>query len=256
MASNTAEIAAESRSKQAGRHFFSVYSICLVLLAFGGFARTFYLSWVFPLLDPPFPLETVTVAHGIAATAFILLFPIQAWLISADNRRLHMTLGKAGLALGALLLVLIYLTAANSFHAPGPADFPSRAAGAMLPISLIPLLALFLWLGWRNRRNADAHKRWIILAGCALVAPAVARIPIMSLVFPGNGLLGFAVGTQLLMFSTVVPLWIRDRRSLGRIHPATKWGSLLFFLVLALRLPAAVVIGPAVVAALPGFGMP
>lgn len=241
------------RAVNSERRFYTFYTIGLFLLALIGFSRSFYLSWVLPVFEPLFPLSPLVVAHGILASALILLFPLQALLFAGGKRKLHMVTGAGGLALAALLLVIIYLTAAEGFQRPSEIERPMRATGVVLPLSLIPLMAVFLWLGWRNRQSPQAHKRWMILAGCVLVAPAIARIPVMSVLLPGNPLLGFVVGTQLLMFATVIPLWIRDRRTFGRIHRATLWGSIVFFLVLALRVPLGIVAGQGIIAVLPGF---
>lgn len=253
MATVTESATVLPHAARSERRFYTFYTLGLLLLTLIGFSRSFYLSWVVPVWEP-LPLSPLVVAHGITASALILLFPLQALLITRGKRGLHMATGALALALAALLIVLIYLAAAESFHRPLPPEREAmRPLSATLSLSLILLMPLFFWLGWRNRQNPQTHKRWMILAGCVLIAPAIARIPIMSALLPNNPALGFTVGTQALMFATVIPLWIRDKRTLGKVHRVTLWGSVLFFLVLALRVPFGFLAGPHMIAVLPGF---
>jgi hypothetical protein len=66
------------------------------------------------------------------------------------------------------------------------------------------------------RRRADVHKRMMLMATIAILTAPIARWPgVLS-----AGPLAFFVLTDLF----VVACLVHDRRSRGRVHPASWWG--------------------------------
>jgi len=67
-------------------------------------------------------------------------------------------------------------------------------------------------------KNTDWHKRFMYSAAIALIGPAISRwfllVPMAS---PWTDM-----GPNLLADLLYIPLALNDRRSLGRIHPATR----------------------------------
>jgi len=256
MATVTEPSVAAAPSASAERRFFTSYAVALAVIAFVGFAPSFFLRGAIPLPRALPPLTLLHTVHGVTATLFILLFPLQAWLIASGKRERHIAVGKWGFALGALLPVLVYVLAAQEYHAPGPVAPVGREGAVVAPVSLIVALVSVLVLAWRNRFKAQAHKRLMIVAGCVLVAPAIARLP-FPLVFGPPSVLFFLVVVQGFMLSTLIPLWIWDLRALGRIHRMTLLGSGVFILVIVGRtFLAPTPAWAAIVHVLPGFGLP
>ena len=87
-----------------------------------------------------------------------------------------------------------------------------------LPLSGIPAFAILVGLGYRYRRDAQVHKRLMLGAALLMMHPAVGRLPIAPPTPVGMGVLG------LLSALCFVPLFIWDRRSMGRVHWASKLG--------------------------------
>ena len=83
---------------------------------------------------------------------------------------------------------------------------------------IIPF-AVLVWQGWTHRRNAQFHKRYLLSAAILVVAgPSIGRLPIAP---PTLGGFTFQVLVGFLLF---VPLILWDRRTLGKLHPATRLG--------------------------------
>ena len=104
--------------------------------------------------------------------------------------------------------------------------FSSRCRFSIWSSSLC-WLALALYY----RRTPAAHKRLMLLSTIAILTAAVARLPG---VLPYGPLMFFGL-TNIL----VVAMLVYDRFTLGRVHPATIWGSLLFVLSQPLRFSSA-----------------
>ena len=78
---------------------------------------------------------------------------------------------------------------------------------------------LLVWNGWNKRRDIQSHKRLMLSAAILVVmGPAIGRLPIAP---PTR--VGFTI-ILLTGFLLFVPLILWDRRTIGRIHPATRFG--------------------------------
>lgn len=234
-------------SKREERLFFSSYAIALAIIIFAGFAPSFYLRGIVPPYQRLAPLRPDVILHGMLAGAFILLYPLQTWLIATSRRAWHIRLGNWGFVLGLLMLPLGYFVAANFYHflANLPPSFGIRPALVVaFPLLDLVALATLLAVAWRKRFDAQAHKRLMILIACGLADPAISRLPL-----GGEGLL------TALTASTVLPLWVWDFARNRRTHWATLLGSGVLFVKLLSRPLVAPTDGWAtLVAALPGFG--
>ncbi|HEX3273900.1 MAG TPA: hypothetical protein VHR43_03520, partial [Gemmatimonadales bacterium] len=71
--------------------FYSGMSLLIAAIVFAGFYRTFYLS---PWLHGP-ALSPLRILHGVAFSAWILLFVAQTTLVAAGQTDIHRRLGVA-----------------------------------------------------------------------------------------------------------------------------------------------------------------
>jgi hypothetical protein len=135
-----------------------------------------------------------------------------------------------------------------AFPRPNPSFTPLVLLhGAMFTIWMVVFWAQ-TWLGWSRRRESQAHKRLMLSAALLMMGPAIGRMPLAPPV-----LAGFAF-TMFLAWLTFVPLMIWDRRTLGRLHWATKLGAgvaAAYYLVAVAALASPV--WPAFAAHLPGI---
>lgn len=227
--------ATASRSlSQPGRYdrvFYSGMAIAMALVAFIGFARTYYLSWFFGTHGTISggPLTVVVHIHAALFTAWVLLFVAQTSLVATHRVAVHRRLGVAVAVLAGLMVVagttIAIVLARRGAGPPGisPEQFLAIPLGDM--VGFATLVALALWM----RRNKEAHKRLMLLAYLAILVAAVAR-------FPGVLPLGpFAFyGFTFLPFLAVAMLY--DRLERGRIHPVYLWGGGALIASVPLRL--------------------
>jgi len=218
--------------RNAERRFYTGMAIMMIVLVLIGFAPSFYFRGLVHYPRPNPVISPFVLFHGLVFSAWMLLFLAQTQLIAGGRRAVHMALGGVGMVFAAALVPVMYLTAvgqvARANQPPGTTPLGWTAMG-LFPI---PLFVLLVWLGWRHRRDAQAHKRLMLCAALMMTDPAIGRFPIAPPTPLGQGLLA------LLTLATFIPLMLWDRRTLGRLHWATKLGFAGFGLLMAVRLYA------------------
>jgi hypothetical protein len=222
-----ATIASMPDNRRAERNFFSGMAVAILLVALAGFARSYYLRSFFPVPASDPGLTPLIHLHGILFTGWLLLLLAQARLVAARRIDLHRKLGMAGVALAALLVVIGTLTALQGVvRGVGPDGIDPRRF-LLVPLVSVGLFAVFFVLAIRARRDAQRHKRLMLLATLAMLPPAIARLLILF------GLPVPAVVVAATLF--VVPLVAWDWKTRGRLHPVTLWGALVLVLSLPIR---------------------
>ena len=221
------------------RRFFTAMSFVLLAAVVLGFGRTFFFAPWFPEARELAPPESFFFFHGIAAAAWFALLIVQAGLVSSGNVRRHRQLGRYGVALAAVIVVLGLYGALLAAGRPG--GFIGAPAPPLLflvvPVAAMTLFAVFVAMAIARRADPQSHKRFMLLASIAMIEAAVARWPFdfMTQPSPVPGLGMFELVTCLFL----VPLIAWDLVSRGRLHAVTLWGGLALVATLLLRLPLA-----------------
>jgi hypothetical protein len=207
------------RTASADRFYVSC-AILISLVVFAGFARTYYLKFVFGTPSLPWLLHV----HGIVMTAWIVLFLTQVGLVSAHRVDLHRRLGMTGGFLAALIVTVgaaaaIRMTRRDVLIHPN-SDYPLaflalQLLGLLLVFSVLVVCALLL------RRRPEYHKRLMLLAFLRLLPPAVTRLPLS---FIQKGGIPVIVGVDVV---AVILVSVVDTIRNRRLHPALAWGGLL-----------------------------
>ena len=212
------QVAANARH-DAERRFYGIAALVAALIAFAGFARTYYLKAMFGAPELP---DLVHV-HGFVMTLWIVLFVAQVSLVAARRVDLHRRLGLAGAALAAIVVAVGVLTAiegAKRGVSPGPPPLVFLA----IPISVALVFGAFVSAALLLRRRSDFHKRLMLLASLSILTPAIARLPIDTL--NAGGIVAFFAVTDLLAIACVAWDTVRNRR----LHPAFGFGTLFLIL--------------------------
>lgn len=196
--------------KRYDRYFFAAVTVALLITAFAGFARTYYLVG---LSSAKLPAPIVHV-HAVLQSAWMLLLLAQMLLVSANRVPLHRKLGIAGSLLAAVMVPVAVIVVANQLH-----RFASQGNSA-LSFSLVPLWEVFNFAVLAGsaitlRRHSVAHKRLIILATIAMMPAAVSRIPVLLI----------KQWTPWEVIAFVVAIAAYDIWSMRRIHAATLAGA-------------------------------
>lgn len=219
-----------SRSRwSAERRFFTIMSIAMLLVAYVGFARSFFLRPLFP--DWPAPAEPIFIVHGVFFSAWCVLLVVQALLIGVRRVDIHRKLGIAGafVALGMIVLGLVgSLVAANRPTGFVGVDVPPLQF-LVVPFFDLAFFACFFGLALANRANPQAHKRLVVLATVSLLGAAFARFPIVW-----QSLNPFVFYGLADLFIVALAVW--DFRTRGGLHPVTRWGGLALIVSVPARL--------------------
>ena len=204
----------------AERKFYSRMAIALVVIVFLGFAPSFYLRDIVPAYPRPNPtLTPFVLLHGGLFTLWMLVLIAQTQLVAAGRRDMHMKLGVLGVLLAVAILPVMYLAAVWQVARANQPPFTDPLNWTAVPLATIPAFAILIWQGWAHRREAQWHKRLMLSAAILVVlGPAVGRLPIAPPTLLGHTV---QVSIGLALF---VPLMLWDRRSQGKVHPATRMG--------------------------------
>ncbi len=194
--------------------FFVGAALASVLVVLLGFAPTYFLKGFFgaPALTP------LVHAHGLAFSAWIMLFSAQALLVARRRPDLHRRLGVASGILAALMLALgLAVTRAAATRALRAGDTE------MLRFFLVPLgdvlaFVTLVVLGLAARARPETHKRLMLLATIALLNPAFGRWPVLGELGP--------TASFAAMDLFIAVAWAHDLRSRGRVHAVYVWGGL------------------------------
>jgi hypothetical protein len=195
-------------------------ALLLVALVFIGFAPSFYLRDIVPAYPRPNPtLPPAVLLHGGLFTVWMLAVVAQTQLIATRRVDLHMKLGAFTVLLAVALIPVMYLTSVWQVQRANQPPFTDPLTWTIIPLAVIVPFAILIWQGWANRRNAQWHKRLMLGAAILMVAgPTIGRMPLAP---PTLG--GFTF-QFLLTLAVFIPLFVWDRRTQGRTHPATWLG--------------------------------
>jgi hypothetical protein len=197
-----------------------------------GFGPSFYFKGIVPAYPRPNPtLPPTVILHGAVFSLWMLSVVAQTKLIAARKHQVHMRLGKLTVVLAVLLLPVMYLTGVWQVACGNRPPFTDPLTWTIVPLAVIVPFAVLVWNGWSKRRDAQWHKRSMLSAAIiVVVGPAIARLPLAP---PTLGGVTFLLVLGLALF---IPLFVRDRRTLGHVHAATKLGFAMGVMTIALPL--------------------
>ena len=193
------------------RYFYSTSGVVFVLLTFWGF-HSFYLNGKAAGGDPIAPeMSVLDSIHGAAMSAWVLLFLVQAVLMGTGNRKLHMKLGWAALAIAPVLTICGILTAFRSVqNSPDSVFFDMLYRRFLLVMfTEIALYAAFVAAGLITRKRPAIHRPMMLLASLSILAGSTVRIPSLYPIFSHAGWPGlfgpiFALGAVLLVIRSLM----------------------------------------------------
>lgn len=211
-------------ARRRDHRFFSGMAVAALVIAFTGFAPSYYLGAFFGAS----PHSALVHVHGAVFTSWLVLFLAQTSLVSAGRTDLHRRLGPVAAALALIMLVVGYLTAVEAArHGVTPPGGPPPLAFLSVPLGTVTVFAILVAAGVHYRRRSETHKRFMLLATIAVLTPAFARMRWL-----GAGGPPVAIGGTCLL---VLACMFHDRRAHGRIHPVFLWAGLLLMLSLPAR---------------------
>lgn len=213
-------LASSADRKASERKFYSRMALFLVVVVLLGFSPSFYLRGIVPSYPRPNPtLSPWVIFHGLVFTTWMALIVAQTQLIAGRKHAIHMQLGKLGMLFAILMIPVMYLTAVWQVARANQPPFTDPLSWTIVPLATIIPFALLVWNGWEKRRDVQTHKRLMLSAAILVVlGPSIGRLPIAP-----PTVLGFTI-QMLLGLLLFVPLILWDRKTVGQVHPATRFG--------------------------------
>jgi hypothetical protein len=202
-------------------------AILLCVCVYIGFSPTYFQAG---MMRAPLPSPILHI-HGAAFTLWMLLFVVQAALISARRVKWHRSFGTVAFCLPPIMIVLGIIAAIDALHRGvriGPLD---PAVSLAFPLIGIAVFAVVIYASWRARRRPGAHKRLILIATMGLVGAAFGRFPWAQVGLPPAA--GPATGVGIVLLMVIV----YDLIFLRRIHRSTMWAAPLVFASVAFAVP-------------------
>ena len=209
------------------RVFYSGMAILLCTCVFIGFSPTYFQAG---MMHAPLPSPILHV-HGAVFTLWMVLFTVQAALISARRVKWHRSLGTIAFCLPPIMIVLGVMAAIDALHRGVKIGPLAPSVSVAIPLIGIVAFAIVIYAAWRARRRPDAHKRLILIATSGIVAAAFGRFPWARIGLPPAAGAVTGVGVLLLM------LIIYELITIRRVHRSTIWAAPLVFASIALAVP-------------------
>ena len=206
---------------RAERPLYIAAALVAALVVLAGFAPSYYLKSLFGAAD----LSTMKHVHGVVMTSWFVLFFVQARLAATGRIAVHRQLGLAGVFLAVLLVAIgTTLGIASAKAGVTPVAGISPLVFLVLPIGEMVAFAALFSTAIALRRRTDYHKRLMLLASIAMLAPAFARLPTDALGLSGPPV--FFALTDLVVIGCIAYDTVKNRR----LHPAFAAG-LVFVVV-------------------------
>lgn len=201
---------------------FSIFAVVAFGIVFAGFARTFFLRFLFA--SPQMPVYLYV--HGLLFSCWFALFFIQSRLIASHRVDLHRRLGMVGAGLACLaasVAIVVATRAGKRVYETQSRPFSLEAPPLALDFGACLAFMIFIGIALYFRRRSDVHKRLMLLGSSSILLPALGRIPGLFTIRGLWGLVGFA---EIIPLTFIVYDTVRCRR----LHPAFAWGGLAIVL--------------------------
>lgn len=193
--------------------YFALVSLVVVLAGFAGRAI------MVPARTPDITLAIAV--HALIMVGWYSLVCVQANLIAGKNTALHMRLGALSPLLFAAVLISGTLVTLETYARRLSEGVSAPELAVYLSFSSLLGFALLYGLAYRMRGQGDFHKRYILLAGVAMMLAATFRLA-AALGAPREIDAGI-----IIQYALVTALMLYDMHTLKRIHPATIIGTLV-----------------------------
>ena len=207
--------------RRSERVFFAAMALAIFAAVYIGFQDSYFRAGLFFAHLPNMAVHI----HGALFVGWVSLLIVQIALVASGHTRLHRRLGLLGAVMAPFMVIsaastLVLALRRNAVPRIPPAVFFAGDLLQLVAFACFVILALRL----RNR-SPGAHKRLMLFATIAILAPAIDRweFSFMSSI----------VATIAVL--TVFPLAIAvyDLATIRRLHQATRWGLMGYVLMIA-----------------------
>jgi uncharacterized membrane protein YozB (DUF420 family) len=215
------------------RYGFVILGALALAFALFGFGRTYLL----PMANGDYSGQLYLHIHGAVFFLWLILGVIQPMLIQNRKTSVHRKVGYFGFALGVLMVFIgLYVAFARvKFHIAGGAG-ESAKAFLLIPITDMILFATFIALAFRNVKNPQAHKRYIILSTLSILPAAFGRIFQLFTWWTENEWINSLLAISVMECTLYLGIAF-DAITRRKVHPVYLWGGLIIIGVHLFRDP-------------------
>jgi hypothetical protein len=217
--------------------FYFYMALSCAAVAFLGFAPTFWL----PLASHSFKAGPIIYVHGTVFFGWSLFFCFQTWLAASGRVMRHRAVGMIGVSFATAMTIFGTLAAINAMKMATLGGMRDEGiAFAIVPLSGIAFFAVVFALAVIYARDAEAHKRLMLLAGISILDAAVARWFLTFLAPPGPPgppPVAVTIAPALVAYLLLVVAIVFDWRTRGRPHPVYIYGGIVLVALKLLNLP-------------------
>lgn len=228
------EIASKDR---ASEYFYFYMAVACALVAFLGFAPTYWL----PLLEGTLAAHPIIHIHGLVFFVWSLFLVTQTWLAASRRIARHRTMGLVGISIATAMTIFGLMTAINRMHAAAALGLADAGKSfAIVPIAAILFFAVTFGFAVANIRRPEWHKRLMLVAAVSILDAPIARWFITFLAPPGPPgppPVAVDIGPSLVALLLLLFAMSVDYRRLGRPHTAYIAGVGAFVALKALQVP-------------------
>ncbi len=203
------------------RYFFGTAAILILVIMFLGFQPFYFKGEGMGGRKIAADLFPLVLVHGLAMTAWVVLFLVQTLLIAGRNRKLHMALGWSAIPVALAVAVTGFMLAMQSVQPVPLLRFWGMDYRQFLLLMLteVTMYVMFVAAGIATRERPQVHRAMMLLASLSTLPGATARMPVFFPLFGEGAPMGifgpiFAFGMLLLVARSV------QRGSLDRAFAA------------------------------------
>ena len=201
----------KGETESSGQAYFRRMAIFLITIAIGGFSLNGLIN---PQLMPePYPLLMI---HVLSMVSWYVLFIVQTRLIKGGNVNRHKRYGIWSVALAITIVITGVTLTTVGYKAYKDPFIASLNFGTMINFTIA------YGAGYLLRSKINWHKRAMLLAGIAIVAPAIGRIVVAFKLPEPMVMLGYL----LLILSLIIHDWKYSR---AHLRKSLILGGTIFF---------------------------
>lgn len=179
--------------RPSDRGLYLAAAIAFPLVVLIGYFKTYYFSAFF---DVPAIANSLVHFHGIVMSIWVIYFAAQIALIRTKNIKLHMTMGMAGIALAALVIIVGLMTAydAQLVRKSAPPGIDPHEF-FILPVGDMLLFAVYFAGAIYYRKRPTEHKSLMLMTAINFIPAALFRVSVV----PDSYVMLFTFGTPALI---------------------------------------------------------
>ncbi len=212
------------------RDLFLAAAIVFPLLVLIGYFKTYYFMNFFDAI----PIASALVhAHGVVMTIWVIYFVSQVYLIRSKNVKLHMTMGMAGVALAAIVVIVGMATAYDFSLVRKVSPGGMNPYGFFIfPFGDMVMFVLFFAGAIYFRKRPAEHKSLMLMTAINFLPAAISRIPLFPEAYAFEWAFGLASAMALIAL-----IWHTIKH--GKLNRIFATAVMMFTVVNILRFPFA-----------------